>query len=62
MQFKFFDFIDQIKIDYIICPGYGVRAFKHTYSDYGLSYGIYQFLWNMLRLPAGAMPITVMKA
>ncbi len=59
LQLEFMESWKQQGLDFVVCPGAGVRAFKHYHSDTSFMYGCYQFVWNYLRLPAGAVPVTL---
>eukprot|EP00754_Rhynchopus_humris_P050792 Rhum_TRINITY_DN9156_c0_g1::Rhum_TRINITY_DN9156_c0_g1_i1::g.31538::m.31538/K15528/FAAH; fatty acid amide hydrolase len=49
-------------VDAVLCPGPGQPAFKHDISR-DLSFCcVYTFLWNCLGFPAGAVPVTYVRA
>ena len=51
----------QNKLDFVICPGFGSQAFPHGKSEkLGLT-GAYTFIWNVLDMVSGAMPVTVVQ-
>jgi len=48
-----------IKILGLICPSFGIPANKHGLSnDLPLS-ALYTFIFNLLNLPAGVLPVTL---
>jgi len=49
------------RLDLVISPGFGCQAFPHTKSDL-LSFAVaYTFIWNILDMPAGSIPITLVQ-
>ena len=47
-------------LDLVVCPGFGMQAPKiGTTNDLGLLPCVYNFMWNVLDLPAGSLPVTV---
>jgi fatty acid amide hydrolase len=45
-------------LDFIICPGFGSQAQKHGYSKFCNLAAAYTFVWNVLEMVAGTIPIT----
>jgi len=48
-------------LDFIISPGYACQALKHGFASHTFLTAAYTFIWNVLSLPSGALPITVVK-
>lgn len=48
-----------LHLDFIICPGFACQAMPHGKSEkLGLA-SAYVFLWNVLDMVVGSMPVTV---
>ena len=58
---KFYDFWNKNKLDAIILPSTAVPAVKHSTSGPMMLSCCYCFVANLYNLPAGTMPITVVK-
>lgn len=48
-------------LDHIITPGYGCQANITEMTGSIFLTFVYTCVWNLLSIPAGAMPITVVK-
>lgn len=48
-------------MDFIICPGFGSQALRHGFAKQTSLAVAYTFIWNVLNLPVGSLPITVVK-
>ena len=46
------------KLDAIIAPAFATPAVLHTHSNQGAVIAMYTFIWNLLNLPAGTIPVT----
>lgn len=50
----------QDDLDFIICPGFALQAPTIGTTDHlGSLPALYNFLWNVLDLPAGCLPVTL---
>ena len=56
---KFMKWWSAYELDALILPNLGMPAFKHGFSGDISVFGAYTFLANLLDLPAGAVPVTV---
>ena len=54
-----FDFWAENKLDAILSPGFGLPAMKHGFSADLSSAAMYTFIWNLISIPTGALPITL---
>ena len=52
----------QNKLDFVIAPGFGCQAVKHSLSEHTALAATYTFLWNVLDMPSLAMPVTRVRA
>ena len=50
-----------MRLDLVICPGFGCQAFPHTKSDLLSVAAAYTFIWNVLDMPVGSVPITCVR-
>lgn len=46
------------KLDAIIAPAFATPAVLHTHSNEVAMSAMYTFIWNVLNLPAGTIPVT----
>ena len=46
----------------MIAPGFGCQALKHGMSEHTALAAAYTFVWNVLDMTTGAMPITRVQA
>lgn len=51
----------RLNLDFIICPGFGCQAVKHTFAEHTTLAAAYNFIWNLLETPTGSIPITRVK-
>lgn len=50
----------QDNLDFIICPGFALQApTKGTSNDLGTLPALYNFMWNVLDVPTGCVPVTL---
>lgn len=50
----------QDDLDFIICPGFALQAPNHGSTDeLGSLAAIYNFIWNVLDVPTGSIPVTL---
>lgn len=49
------------KLDFIIAPGFGCQAIAHGLSNDASLAGAYTYIWNILAMTTGALPITVVR-
>ena len=59
MKDKFMDWWNLNNLDALIIPNVGMPAFKHGFSGDISVFGVYTMLGNVIDLPCGAVPITV---
>lgn len=45
----------------VISPGFGCNAYLHGAFSEGLTAALYTQIWNCLDVPAGTVPITVVR-
>ena len=50
-----------MRLDLVICPAFGCQAFPHTKSDLLSVAAAYTFIWNVLDMPVGSVPITCVR-
>lgn len=55
------DYWRKNKFDFVICPGFGSQAFPHGKSEKISLAAAYTFIWNVLDMTVGAMPVTVVR-
>lgn len=55
---RFLEKIQSEGLDAIICPSYGTVAHTHRSSEYTFHTISYALLYNLLRFPAGVVPVT----
>jgi fatty acid amide hydrolase len=48
-------------LDFIICPGFGSQALRHGFAKHTSLAVAYTFIWNVLNLPSGCIPVTVVR-
>lgn len=61
LQIAFVKAMDAANIDAIVCPGFALPALPHgTSKDLSLA-SSYTLAYNLLKLPAGSVPVTVVK-
>ena len=51
-----------LSLDLVVAPGFGRQAVKHGLSETVSLAAAYAFVWNVLDLPAVAMPVTRVQA
>ena len=49
------------QLDLVLAPGYGSQAQPHGMSKVAMLSAAYTFIWNVLEMIAGALPITVVR-
>ena len=49
------------QLDFVIAPGFGCQAVRHTKSDLMGLAASYTFLWNMLDMSVGSIPVTTVR-
>lgn len=61
LKFEWISYWKNNSLDLVICPGFGCQAFPHSKSDL-LSVAVaYTFIWNLLDMPVGSIPMTVVQ-
>ncbi len=49
------------KLDFVVCPGFACQAIPHAQSN-KLGYVLaYTFIWNILDMVVGSVPVTLVK-
>lgn len=49
------------KLDFVVCPGFGMEAPNHGMSNDGSLLAAYTFIWNILAMPVATTPVTVVR-
>jgi fatty acid amide hydrolase len=62
LKAKFVRRFEAAGLDALICPGLGLPAFPHNSSMLLNQACSYTFVWNNFNLPAGAVPVTTVRA
>ncbi len=50
-----------LKLDFLICPGFGCQAVNHGKSDDTALATAYVIIWNVLDMCAGSIPVTLVR-
>lgn len=58
---KFIEYWRSQSLDFVVCPGFPCPAIPHGQSN-KLGYPLaYTFIWNILDMVAGALPVTIVR-
>ena len=49
------------KIDIALCIGFGSQAFLHRNSEFTSLAASYTFIWNVLEMTVGSLPVTTVR-
>lgn len=58
---EWINFWREQKLDFVVCPGFGMEAPNHAMSSDGALLAAYTFIWNLLALPVSSTPVTVVR-
>ena len=61
LQKSFIQWWNSLNLDHIITPGFGCQSCPNELTGQHAFAGIYTNIWNILNLPAGALPVTVVR-
>jgi hypothetical protein len=61
MRTNFVKWWKSLGLDHIVTPGYGSQPNLHNIVEDVIPCKFYTFIWNLLNMPAGALPVTVVR-
>jgi hypothetical protein len=61
LQKEWIAYWNHYELDLVVAPGFGSQAQPHRTSKVAMLSAAYTFIWNVLEMASGAMPITVVR-
>lgn len=53
--------MEQNNFEAIVCPTVGIPAGLHDYTLDAIDALVYLYIWNVINVPAGVVPVSVVK-
>lgn len=61
LQTEWINYWKNNQLDLVVAPGFGSQPQLHGTSKIGMVSACYTFIWNVLEMAVGAMPVTVVR-
>jgi Asp-tRNA(Asn)/Glu-tRNA(Gln) amidotransferase A subunit family amidase len=58
---EWINFWREQKLDFVVCPAFGMEAPNHGTSNEGSLLAAYTFIWNLLAMTVATTPVTVVR-